>query len=203
LKRDEELGSVVRSVAADEHRAEAERHSRWRARALDRHVALIGFMGAGKSSVGRALAARLERPFFDTDLWVEERCGASVQSLFAAGRQLEFRRLEAEAVHAALAGPPAVVSLGGGALADVSTRDELNRRSFVIHLYVSWAEVKASLPALSIERPLLQRSLADVHTLYIERQKTYRDAHVRIHVPRDDVGRAVEHVLYALRRVEP
>lgn len=186
----------------DEDLALAERNSRSRARRLARHISLVGFMGAGKTSVGVELARHLDRPFLDSDRVVQERAGRSVQELFAEGREREFRRLEAEVVRELLDGPPAVIALGGGALMDAATRAALAERSFVIHLYLSWAEVKASLNQLSGERPLLQRPLAEIHELYIERQATYRDAHVRIHAPRDDPTSALRHVLYALRRAD-
>jgi shikimate kinase len=198
--RADEPPVVAPVCAADEHDAETQRNLRSRERMLDGHVALVGFMGAGKSSLGRLVAERLGRPFYDTDLCIQERCGCTVQELFAQGRVEEFRNVEAGVVHALLDGEPAVLSLGGGALVNETTRAALFERCFIIHLYVSWAEVRASLPMLSEERPLLQRPLADVHQLYLDRQATYRDAHVRIWTPRDDPERALEHVLYALRR---
>jgi shikimate kinase len=184
----------------DEDVALASRHRTTRGRHLDRHVALVGFMGAGKSTIGRALAERLDRPFLDSDEAVQARTGRTVQELFAAGCETEFRRLEEDAVADLLAGPPAVIALGGGALVSERTRAALVEASFVIHLYLSWAEVKASLARLSGDRPLLQRPLAEIHQLFLERQRSYADAHVRIHVPRDDPTSAIQHVLYALRR---
>ncbi|HEY8705350.1 MAG TPA: shikimate kinase [Gaiellaceae bacterium] len=185
---------------ADEDLTLAERHARSRNRKLERHIALVGFMGAGKSSLGVLLAEELARPFFDSDGLVQERTGSSVQELFAAGREAEFRAVEETAILELLDGPPAVIALGGGALMSSETRNALATRCFVIHLHVSWAEVRASLSELSGDRPLLQRPPAEVHELYLARQTTYRDADVRIHVPRNDPTLALTHVLYALRR---
>lgn len=84
------------------------------ATALDRHIALIGFMGAGKSTVGEEVARRTGRPFVDTDAEIEARHGP-IADLFDES-ELEFRRLEQEVVQAALsAGEPSVIALGGGA----------------------------------------------------------------------------------------
>lgn len=184
----------------DEDLALAERHSRSRNRKLERHIALIGFMGAGKSSLGVLLAKELGRAFVDSDTCVQETTGRSVQELFAAGDEAEFRAAEEAAIRELLDGPPAVIALGGGALQSEGTRRVLTARCFVIHLHVSWAEVRASLADLSDARPLLQRPQAQIHELYLARQKTYRDADVRIHVPRNDPSLALKHVLYALRR---
>jgi shikimate kinase len=179
----------------------AQRNRQSRERKLDRHIALVGFMGAGKSSIGARLADVLERPFYDSDDYVEKVTGNTVQELFVLG-EAEFRSAEAAAVREIVAGPPAVVALGGGALQDQATRALLTRRCFVVHLYLSWADVRTGLPGLSVDRPLLQRPLAEIHELYLERQRTYRDAHVRIHVPRDDVDKAFGRVLAALRRTD-
>jgi len=76
---------------------------------------LMGMMGAGKSSVGRALAVRLARPFVDTDAEVERAVGSSVAEIFALEGEPAFRRRECAAVEAC-ADSDAVVALGGGAV---------------------------------------------------------------------------------------
>jgi shikimate kinase len=179
----------------------AQRNRASRERKLDRHISLVGFMGAGKSSIGALLAEELERPFYDSDARVEQLTRQTVQELFALG-EAEFRRAEAKTIRELVAGPSAVISLGGGALQCEPTRALLTRECFIVHLYLSWADVRAALPGLSGDRPLLQRPLSEIHQLYIERQKTYRDAHVRIHVPRNDIDKAFRRVLIALRRVD-
>jgi shikimate kinase len=166
---------------------------------LARHLALIGFMGAGKSTLGRAIAREMGRPYLDTDHEVESRLGRTIVDLFAAGEEATFRRVEAEVVNDLVRRPPAVLSLGGGALHDAGTRATLFDRCFVVHLFVSWADVRQALPTLVANRPLLQgRSESDVHELYVKRQSTYRDAHLRVDAPRGDVTAAAKHVLSLL-----
>jgi shikimate kinase / 3-dehydroquinate synthase len=112
------------------------------ATAVDRHLALIGFMGAGKTSVGGEVARRTGRPFVDTDAEIEARHGP-IAELFQRGEE-EFRRLEAAVVEEALGrAEPSVIALGGGAFeaarsdralavwlqVDVSTAWERSRRS--------------------------------------------------------------------------
>ena len=72
--------------------------------ALDRHVALVGFMGAGKTTLGAEVAARLGRPFVDLDGELERRPGRRSRELFAERGEAEFRALEAEATSRALRG---------------------------------------------------------------------------------------------------
>jgi shikimate kinase / 3-dehydroquinate synthase len=84
------------------------------ATAVDRHIALIGFMGAGKTTIGEEVARRTGRPFVDTDAVIEARHGP-ITGLFDRGEE-EFRRVEAEVVDEALSrGEPSVIALGGGA----------------------------------------------------------------------------------------
>ena len=79
------------------------------------NVYLIGFMGAGKSTVGRDLAARLGWPFRDTDELIEGKAGLSIPEIFAALGEAGFRRLEAEVIREVTGETGLVVALGGGA----------------------------------------------------------------------------------------
>jgi shikimate kinase len=163
---------------------------------LQRHIAFIGFMGAGKSTMGELTAARLGRRWFDTDQVIVERSGRSIPDLFAAGEQATFRALEKQVTSELLAGEPAVLSLGGGALEDAETRDALFEQAFVVNLAVEWSDVQAELPILMRTRPLLQdRTEAEIHQLFLRRQATYRKAHLSIRVPRGDLQAAADHVL--------
>ena len=78
------------------------------------HVFLIGFMGAGKSSVGRRVATLIERPFVDLDKVVVEAAGQSIPEIFAASGEDGFRALESEALRAVAAREDSVVACGGG-----------------------------------------------------------------------------------------
>jgi shikimate kinase len=178
---------------------EIDETSRLRAALAGRPLALAGFMGAGKSSVGRILAERLGRRFFDTDELVSEELGAGPETLFPEGREADFRRVEAAAVARAVRSGDPVVALGGGALLDPRTRALLAAEALVVHLDVPWAELQPVLSALRPSRPLLAgRSDAEVHRLYVERLAVYRTAHLSVRVSRGDPAMAAEAVLQAL-----
>jgi shikimate kinase len=163
------------------------------------HLAFVGFMGAGKSTTAELVAQRLGRPWFDTDQVIVDRSGRSIPELFAAGEQVRFRAMEKQLIAELLAAPPAVLSLGGGALEDADTRALLFERAFVICLDVPWSEVRAELPVLMQTRPLLQnRSEAEIHQLFQHRQATYAQAHLHIRAPRGDVAAAADQVLSVL-----
>jgi shikimate kinase len=79
-----------------------------------RHIVLTGFMGAGKTTVGRLLAARLQWNFLDLDHHLESRAGLTVPEIFARHGEPHFRRLESTALASALGQPRTVLALGGG-----------------------------------------------------------------------------------------
>ena len=94
--------------------------------ALGRHLALAGFMGSGKTTVGTVVAERLGRTFVDLDEEIERRAGAAVADLFSARGEAGFRELEEEVARDVLRdGEPAVVALGGGAVLSERTRGDV------------------------------------------------------------------------------
>ncbi len=167
----------------------------------DRHIAFVGFMGAGKSSIGELTARRLGRAWYDTDQVIVARSGRAVVDFFAGGDEGAFRALEKRVIAELLALEPAVLSLGGGAVDDEDTRAILLERAFVIHLAISWRDLEATLPELRLTRPLLQgRTDAEIHELFLRRQSTYRQAHLRVQVPRGNLEAATDQLLTALSK---
>ena len=166
-----------------------------------RPIALAGFMGVGKTTIGRLLAERLERPFHDTDACVEAAAGRSVEDFFRNHEEGEFRRLEAAAVADLVVKGPVVIALGGGALMDDTSRRTLTERSVLVHLHVPWTQLRERVPALIATRPLLRdRTPADIRRLYLLRLATYASAAIRITIRRGTPAQAAEQVLAALRR---
>ena len=82
------------------------------------HIWLIGMMGSGKTTVGRALAVRRGKPFYDTDELVEREAGKPIREIFAEDGERRFRALEAVAVEKVAGLPDGVVAAGGGAILD-------------------------------------------------------------------------------------
>jgi len=139
--------------------------------ALGRHLALTGYMGSGKTTLGATLAERLDRPFVDLDAAIERRTGASVVELFAERGEAGFRSLEEAIAGETLnASTPTVVALGGGAVLSEATRKRLCERAFTVVLEVdtatAWDRVRGS------NRPLAE-SAEDFATLHRERQPLY------------------------------
>lgn len=119
------------------------------------HIALIGPMGAGKSSVGRHLAHLLARPFVDLDRKIEQHAGADIPWIFEKEGEAGFRRREREALRAALAGGGTVIACGGGVVLDPDNRRDLRSHARVVLLQVSVDEQCRRLER-DRQRPLLQ-----------------------------------------------
>jgi shikimate kinase len=102
-------------------------------------IILLGMMGAGKTSVGRALAKIMALPFFDADKEIEAVAGRSVSAIFADYGEPEFRRLERQVIARLMDADKCVLSLGGGAFMDEQTRAAIKSNGFSIWLKVDHA----------------------------------------------------------------
>lgn len=100
----------------------------------DRSVVLIGMMGAGKSSVGRRLAAVLGLPFADADTEIERAAGMSIEDIFRCHGEPHFRDGEERVIRRLLSGPPTVLATGGGAFMSERVRDEIAARGVSVWL---------------------------------------------------------------------
>lgn len=138
-------------------------------------VILIGLMGAGKTGVGRELARRLRVPFTDLDERIEAQQGRSISEIFAADGEQEFRRIEADALAAALVDCPGVLSLGGGAPMHPVSQSLLRGRNVVL-LEIAEDEAERRL-SRSTHRPLLQDPdpMGRWRELAAQRLPVYRD----------------------------
>ena len=154
---------------------------------------LVGPPGAGKSTVGRLLAAELGVGFRDTDDDVEAVAGKSISDIFFEDGEARFRELERDAVAKALAEHEGVLSLGGGAVLDAGTR-ALLRSHRVLFLSVGLADA-AKRVGLSRDRPVLALNpRATLHALLEERLPLYREV-ATVEIVTD--GRAPEDVTAA------
>lgn len=140
----------------------------------DRHVVLTGFMGSGKTTVGRILAQRLGRRFVDTDDEIVARMGASIPEIFARWGEEEFRRVEAQVCQELSAqSEPLVIALGGGALLNAETRQKLEERAVIFSLACDLEEILRRLgkgedrPLYSGNRENLERLLESRRVIYM------------------------------------
>jgi len=144
------------------------------------NIYLIGFMGVGKSTVGRDLAARLGRPFCDTDELVEKKAGLSIPEIFATLGEAGFRRLEAEVIGEVAKEEGLVVALGGGAPLQDGNWHRLKGSGRTVYLREA-PEVLVARLADDGERPLLssyegKERLARIRELLAAREPRYLEA---------------------------
>jgi 3-dehydroquinate synthase/shikimate kinase/3-dehydroquinate synthase len=157
-------------------------------------IVLIGFMGSGKTTVARMLAARLGAPYVDTDRLVEECAGKPIAEIFDQDGEAAFRALERSAVADALSGGDAVVSVGGGAPVDPGTRDLLGSHQ-VVWLEVSLDTALTRARSGGDRRPLLDEG--DPAELHERRRGIYAEL-ADLSVPTD--GRSPTEIVDELMR---
>lgn len=117
-------------------------------------VVLIGPPGAGKSTIGKILAQRMQRDFIDTDHLIEETTGKKIADIFLTDGEVEFRRIERDVVLASIKKEGYVISLGGGSVLDSEVETALSKMAEVIFLDVSISNA-APRVGFNRERPLL------------------------------------------------
>ena len=115
---------------------------------------LIGPPGAGKSSIGKSLAKRMNLNFIDTDELIENRSGKKISDIFLEDGEAGFRALEKESVLEALRQSDSIISLGGGAVLDSETQSVLREMNRVVYLEVSISNAAPRI-GFNRDRPLL------------------------------------------------
>lgn len=156
------------------------------------NVVLTGFMGAGKSTIGRRLARILGLPFIDTDAEITRTHGR-IADIFSHEGEATFRAYERSQLEALAQREPAVVAVGGGAVVDPENRALLRRDGVIVHLTIS-AETAHARIVRRAHRPLLgaASSIAAVRALLAERARAYADNDFTIDVERRTAGAVAE-----------
>jgi shikimate kinase len=166
-----------------------------------RSIVLVGMMGAGKSTIGRRLGARLRLPFLDADVEIETaHAGVTIPEIFATHGEPYFRDGEARVIARLLDSGPAVIATGGGAFMREETRDRIRDKAISIWLKAD-VEIIMKRVKRRADRPLLQTEdpAATVSRLLEGREPVYRTADLTIlsrDVPHD---RIVDECIDALR----
>ena len=164
-------------------------------------IALVGFMGAGKSTLGRRLASTLQLPFWDLDEEVERGSGKTIPELFRGDGEESFRRLESDLLEVLLQKGPAVIALGGGVLGRRENLEAVLRHSHLIYLRLPWPRLSAELDRLRGGRPMLQeRSPLEVRELFEQREPFYLQAHLTVDIRHDSIEADLERIANALGR---
>ena len=166
-------------------------------RRIIHNLALVGFMGSGKSTVGRLVAQDLGFQFVDTDSLIEERAGISVAEIFATEGEAAFRQLERETILGLAKKERLVIATGGGAIMDPENLASLKSHALVVCLWAN-AESIHERTKHQTHRPLLQGEdpLGAIRTMLAEREPVYKQADVIVNTelrPQREVVAQVRH----------
>jgi len=166
---------------------------------MNNNIVLIGFMGAGKTAVGKRLASKLKMNFFDTDEDIEKVSGMSVGKIFSDYGEVRFRSEEALAVKRAAALKNSVIATGGGAVLNPENFELLKNCGVVVALDASPEEIQRRVSKRNSFRPLLgnDKSIENIIKLLEKRIPIYQQADHRI----DSTGKELEAVVDEIMEV--
>jgi len=164
------------------------------------NLALVGFMGTGKSSVGQLVAAQLHFRFVDTDELVEARAGKTISAIFAEEGEPQFREYERAVLEELKHFHRAVIATGGGLVTHEESLASLKTHSLVVCLWASPETIWERINHQS-HRPLLQTPdpLAKIRQLLSEREPFYRNADVLVSTELRSVREVVQQVIHQFR----
>jgi shikimate kinase len=168
-----------------------------------RNVALAGFMGVGKSSVGRLVAAELQFEFVDTDELIESRTGVKVSEIFALHGETVFRKFESDLVAEMTAWHGKVISTGGGLVVNPDNLASLKTHALVVCLWAT-PDTIYQRTKHQTHRPLLQGPdpLAKIRELLAAREAAYKQADVLVNTEQRSMKEIAAHVLHHFRAAQ-
>ena len=169
---------------------------------LNRTVALVGMMGAGKTAIGKRLAARLEAPFKDADHEIVNCAHMTVAEIFEKYGEAEFRRLERSIIARLLGEPPLVLATGGGAFMDEATRAAMKEAAFTVWLKAPVEVLLGRVRKSSTVRPLLATPdpRETLQNLLAAREPGYAKADLAIESADESHAVLVDKIIAALAR---
>ena len=140
-----------------------------------KRIILIGFMGAGKTTVGRALSKELGLPFYDLDWYIENRRRKTVSEIFAESGEDGFRKIEHNMLHEVAEFEDVIISCGGGTPCFFDNMDYMNRQAQVVYLKATPEVLYQHLLMAKGDRPLLKGKSPEELMTYIREQLAARE----------------------------
>lgn len=164
-------------------------------------IALIGFMGTGKTAVGKALAKRLDKEFIELDALIERKTGKTIPEIFQQDGEVAFRELEIEVTKEVSRKKNVVIAGGGGVVLNKINIDRLSEECQIVYLTASPEVILKRISGDGDERPLLKVAdkILTIKELLRFRKPFYeRAADMRINTSRLNIGSVVEQILSKL-----
>ena len=169
------------------------------------NVALIGFMGAGKTVVGEALAKKLNKEFVEMDSLIERKAGKSITEIFQQDGEIAFRELEIEVTKEVAKGKNLVIACGGGLVLNKINIDRLRNESIIVYLTASPRIILKRILNNGEERPLLKtpNKALEIQELLKFRKPFYeRAADIKINTSKLDIDSITEQIISKLKQDE-
>ena len=169
------------------------------------NVALIGFMGAGKTVVGEALAKKLNKEFVELDSLIERKAGKSITEIFQHDGEIAFRELEIEVTKEVAKGKNLVIACGGGLVLNKINIDRLRNESIIVYLTASPRVILKRILNNGEERPLLKtpNKALEIQELLKFRKPFYeRAADIKINTSKLDIDSVTEQIISKLKQDE-
>jgi len=166
------------------------------------NIALIGFMGAGKTAVGRALAEKLGKKFIEMDSLIEQKAGKSIPEIFQQDGEIAFREIEIEVVKEVSRGKNLVIACGGGVVLNKINIDRLREESIIVYLTASPRAVLKRISNDAEVRPLLKvdNPSSTIRELLRFRKPFYeRAADIKVATSNLDINSVVEQIITKLK----
>jgi len=168
------------------------------------NVALIGFMGVGKSAVGRSLAVRLKKKLVETDILVEQKAKKPILRIFQEDGEIAFREYEIEVIKDVAKQKTQVIACGGGVVLNRINIDRLKQDAVIVWLITTPSVVLKRIAADNHDRPLLDRQskISDIRALLNFRKPFYeRAADIEVDTSRLDIDAVVEQIITRITEI--
>lgn len=169
------------------------------------NIAIIGFMGTGKTVVGQALAGKLGKKFIEMDSLIEQKAGKSIPEIFQQDGEIAFRELEIEVIREVSAGENLVIACGGGVVLNKINIDRLRKNSIIVYLTASPGVILRRTLSQGETRPLLnvKDKASEIRELLKFRKPFYeRAADMKIDTSKLDIGAIVEQIIGKVKEDE-
>ncbi len=169
------------------------------------NVALIGFMGTGKTAVGEALAKKLNRKFVELDSLIERKAGKSIPEIFQQDGEIAFRELEIEVTKEIAKEKYMVIACGGGIVLNKINIDRLREEAIIVYLTASPRAILKRVSSEEGQRPLLRtpNKALNIRELLRFRKPFYEGAaDIKIDTSKLDIDSVVEQIIAKLKEDE-